>query len=1273
MSFFGLFRGRSKDEPRDNPQDAGNAKAETTGARDLSPQQPDRLPQDGSPTVDKDKMLVDDGETQESTLAESEKQEFGLKRERNESALAGQRSDEASESSEGRVETGETAVGKNVIAVEKDESSVESSESSIAKDESSIAKGESEQEANESEQEASESDNDMTQPIDDSAEQSEASEVAAIDDGDDDDEDDEGDEAENAPKQKTDAVETLRRTQRRIKRRRLRTIGTMKPLRRLRSKVVPERSILPVRTGYEAQHWLNQYFEDIGEAQMHLLEPKLPSLPLSLLCNEEGSVPPVARSELFSCKVSVGIPDPSDKEPLLALQHEPSPLGLRRSMDPKPCDLCRDSKVRAQCQVTPSGACQRCVSRGVRCSLQAKVYEPDDHFDKSKERAPKFEETALFLAPFALSVRTGCHQQVEAFAKQASQQATQAFSQARVTSFASNELLAGRIAADEAFDDDVDWHEILRVSALFEMRLDLDDNEQAELDLAQIDAEFETLLAEIDALESRDEALEESTAATSTASVVGVDEHSQEKLERLYDFVTTKATSQIVAAEANARVFDESKSLHTQLFDGGAIDVGFLMSETEGSPTDGSLTSGSPTDGSQVIDVDVHIVDTEETIVDSAAIALLKRRPDVARRVQDGFLSSDAPKLCPRDEVWLELRQMQAELQALTEEGDRIRAEVRERVREFQKNERIENEKRRSESHYLEGRLLDPQAWHTPQLLELVAKARKLHSRSYNRDSEQKRARSRRTEQRQSQHAQQRRERNKHIEQLRRWTGGAFTDDEDDLPQDWPSEQDACCAVCLSPHCDVNDGDMVFCEGCEIAVHQRCYGIPALPEGDFFCERCQFYRVKREPKECDFRCRVCPHTSGAMKPAEGGGFVHVLCANSVPELHYGNDTTMSPVQGLSLITKDRRNMRCQLCKKGGAELRGHSAIVQCAKARCATAFHITCARRAGLPVLEVSGSEADVALLNSLLSVTELEKLADYTFVGFCRRCAGDYVRRPEHVPRDRPFPKQLLLKWLQNNNKIEKESASMARLVARNLKRERDSLVLKYLCEGEGGARDKSHLLQGRQPQRPELTQWVHAVCAHFLGPPWGEHREVGGVPFVAGLVHHKNSVRCRLCGRAGGVLTRCQCKQMVVHAACGLAADFPRSYEEGKLWCHECDPLKKRPRACAESISVTASESSLVLRVPRAVRRLLHGERARADLRVIDPSAPVVGTVTVTQNREWCVQRLRAVPRVSLTERPSDAESHMELIEETDSLNDMLPVTGRAVRARRRQSSNL
>lgn len=51
--------------------------------------------------------------------------------------------------------------------------------------------------------------------------------------------------------------------------------------------------------------------------------------------------------------------------------------------------------------------------------------------------------------------------------------------------------------------------------------------------------------------------------------------------------------------------------------------------------------------------------------------------------------------------------------------------------------------------------------------------------------------------------------------------------------------------------------EMVFCDGCNICVHQACYGIMKVPQGSWLCRICAL-AIKPD-------CVLCPRTGGAMK------------------------------------------------------------------------------------------------------------------------------------------------------------------------------------------------------------------------------------------------------------------------------------------------------------------------------------------------------------------------------------------------------------------------
>ncbi|UZJ54898.1 hypothetical protein CBS101457_004218 [Exobasidium rhododendri] len=149
------------------------------------------------------------------------------------------------------------------------------------------------------------------------------------------------------------------------------------------------------------------------------------------------------------------------------------------------------------------------------------------------------------------------------------------------------------------------------------------------------------------------------------------------------------------------------------------------------------------------------------------------------------------------------------------------------------------------------------------------------------------------------------------------------------------SSEDIECAICDDGECE-NSNAIVFCDGCNLAVHQDCYGIPYIPEGQWLCRKCTV-----SPDRA-ISCVLCPHEGGAFKQTTQGKWAHLLCAMWIPETGVSNQVYMEPIDSVERIPKARWRLQCYLCKhKNGA-------CIQCDKKNCFTAFHVTCARRASL-------------------------------------------------------------------------------------------------------------------------------------------------------------------------------------------------------------------------------------------------------------------------------------------------------------------------------------
>ncbi|XP_017275370.1 protein Jade-1 isoform X2 [Kryptolebias marmoratus] len=159
-------------------------------------------------------------------------------------------------------------------------------------------------------------------------------------------------------------------------------------------------------------------------------------------------------------------------------------------------------------------------------------------------------------------------------------------------------------------------------------------------------------------------------------------------------------------------------------------------------------------------------------------------------------------------------------------------------------------------------------------------------------------------------------------------------------------DEDVVCDVCRSP--EGEDGnEMVFCDKCNVCVHQACYGILKVPQGNWLCRTCA---LGVQPK-----CLLCPKRGGALKPTRSGTkWVHVSCALWIPEVSIGCPEKMEPITKVSHIPASRWALSCSLCR----ELTG--TCIQCSMPSCIVAFHVTCAFDHGLEMKTILAENDEV-------------------------------------------------------------------------------------------------------------------------------------------------------------------------------------------------------------------------------------------------------------------------------------------------------------------------
>ncbi|KAK5467845.1 hypothetical protein LTS15_000818 [Exophiala xenobiotica] len=167
-------------------------------------------------------------------------------------------------------------------------------------------------------------------------------------------------------------------------------------------------------------------------------------------------------------------------------------------------------------------------------------------------------------------------------------------------------------------------------------------------------------------------------------------------------------------------------------------------------------------------------------------------------------------------------------------------------------------------------------------------------------------------------------------------------------------EPDSKCAICDDGDCE-NANAIVFCDGCDLAVHQECYGVPYIPEGQWLCRKCQLVGNSRPS------CIFCPNEGGAFKQTKNSKWAHLFCATWIPEVSIGNPSLMEPITDVEKVPPSRWKLLCYICKQ---EM---GACIQCSDGRCYEPFHLTCARQAGLYVRMKTGGGQNTLMESSQL------------------------------------------------------------------------------------------------------------------------------------------------------------------------------------------------------------------------------------------------------------------------------------------------------------------
>lgn len=179
-------------------------------------------------------------------------------------------------------------------------------------------------------------------------------------------------------------------------------------------------------------------------------------------------------------------------------------------------------------------------------------------------------------------------------------------------------------------------------------------------------------------------------------------------------------------------------------------------------------------------------------------------------------------------------------------------------------------------------------------------------------------------------------------------------------------EDEAFCAVC-GDGSSMEPNVILFCDRCDVAVHQRCYDVDTVPTHEWLCWPCKEYEeaqraagvpqdeirprhmMPEERKQLkggarDVKCALCPIKCGAYrKTVDGQHWVHQTCALWHTETYLVPGAGPNVVEGVSRIPAKRWTRACDICG------RTEGAVMNCQHpGTCQYAFHVLCARNCGL-------------------------------------------------------------------------------------------------------------------------------------------------------------------------------------------------------------------------------------------------------------------------------------------------------------------------------------
>jgi len=391
-------------------------------------------------------------------------------------------------------------------------------------------------------------------------------------------------------------------------------------------------------------------------------------------------------------------------------------------------------------------------------------------------------------------------------------------------------------------------------------------------------------------------------------------------------------------------------------------------------------------------------------------------------------------------------------------------------------------------------------------------------------------------------------------------------------------DMNAVCSICNDGEV-TPDNQIIFCEACNVAVHQICYGVEKIPEGDYYCIACRYFKrgqiIQSNPDSClkdaaavprpdlpplPIVCEICPVKHGAFTQLDtpksvlddsfDTKWVHMTCAKW-QGLNFVNIRDASLVEDVTLLKQffRRDNISCCICKG----MRG--AYLKCRFEGCENYCHITCARESGMCEV-VHGDTFDGTVPDNpwTLLCPDHSQIDNEEDKNLAR--VEQLIKAAKEFPVD-PMPPPLL-KDLKPFNKLNGEE----RKVALAIREYEDEFMEDILSKKFSGVRcevcDTIEDVNGKNLCRCVDCGFVVCFGCELTDDPKQRSFQCHSCRFVAEnsdelMKMNQERPECSLCNQKGGLLIKATSEPMLKQS---FWKNNPSQYEKSLFtkakWAH-------------------------------------------------------------------------------------------------------------------------